>query len=280
MPISPEDRRLFLKNTSGLDNSFRLGGKLQQPAYYHWLEHLFHSLLKDKAVRQLFQQLAAWDMYTYRHSFDVFLLGSLVAQQLEWPNIREIACGLLLHDIGKTAIPRTVLTKQKTPTLAEWKMLKSHAKQGYSILKDRGFSEFISSMAYRHHERMDGSGYPNGAPASKLEDPVRLLSVLDVYSALSLDRPYLRAVSPLQAVHLLRKEAGPLEPEYIRVFCEFLGIFPTGATVQLTSGATAVIADIDEDLPTLPLVRDIQTHEAFYLPVDQTVRISQWIDPL
>lgn len=280
MPISPEDRRLFLKNTSGLDNGFRAGGKLQQPAYYHWLEYLFHSLMKDQAVRQLFQQLAAWDMYTYRHSFDVFLLGSLAAHRLEWPNIREMACGLLLHDIGKTAIPRTVLTKQTSPTVAEWNMLKSHARQGYSILKDHGFSELISSMAYRHHERLDGSGYPNGVPASKLEDPVRLLSVLDVYSALSLDRPYLRAVSPLQAVQLLRKEAGSLDPEYIRFFCEFLGIFPAGSTVQLTNGTTAVIIGCDDISSTLPLVRDIRTHETFYLPVDQTLRISRWIDPL
>jgi HD-GYP domain-containing protein (c-di-GMP phosphodiesterase class II) len=279
MPINEDDRRLFLKNTLGLDHGYRLGGKLHQPSYYSWLEQLFHSLMQDDTTRRLFQQLANWDKYTHRHSFDVFLLGSLLAHQLAWPNIREIACGLLLHDIGKTAIPRSILRKQQTPTLPEWKLLQTHARHGFDILTAHGYSDTITSMAHSHHERLDGNGYPHGKAASALEDPVRLLSVVDVYSALSLDRPYLSAVPPHQAVPMVCEEVGPLDPRYVRAFCELLGIFPAGATVQLTNDASAIILDMEEALPTLPLVRDNQTNETFYLPIDQTIQIHQWIDP-
>ena len=279
MPVNEDHRRLFLKNTLGLDDGYRLGGKLHLSSQYPWLEQFFHSLMQDKSTRRLFQQLANWDMYTYRHSFDVFLLGSLLAHQLAWPNRREIARGLLLHDIGKTAIPRSVLTKPDTPTLPEWTLLQTHARQGYDILTSYGFSDTVACMAHSHHERLDGRGYPDGKAASDLEDPVRLLAVVDVYSALSLDRPYLSAVPPHQAVPMVREEVGPLDPRYVRALGELLGIFPLGATVQLTNGATAVIVDMEEALPTLPRVRNSQTNETFYLPIDQTIQINQWIDP-
>lgn len=280
MHISPTDRRLFLKNTLGLDSGYRLGGKLHCPSHYQWLEQLFHSLMQDLDIRQLFQQLAYWDVYTSRHAFDVFLLGSLLAQHLKWPKVHELAYGLLLHDIGKTTIPRSILTKPTAPSLTEWKLLKTHARHGQDILQARGFSATTVSMAQGHHERLDGSGYPHGVLASDLDDPVRLLAVVDVYSALTLDRPYLQAVSPHRAVHMIRSEVGPLDPRYVRAFCELLGIFPLGASVSLSNGTTAIIVDIDERLPTLPLVKDSQTDNTFYLPIDQTVRIHRWIGPL
>lgn len=280
MPINEDHRRWFLKNTLGLDDGYRLGGTLYHPSHYPWLEQLFDSLMQDDMTCRLLQQLANWDMYTYRHSFDVFLLGSLLAHQLAWPNRREIARGLLLHDIGKTAIPRSVLTKPDTPTLPEWTLLQTHARQGYDILTSYGFSDTVACMAHSHHERLDGRGYPDGKAASDLRHPERLLAVVDVYSALSLDRPYLPAVPPHRAMHTIRDEVGSLDSRYVRALGELLGIFPVGATVQLTNGATAVVIAIEEAFPTLPFVRNSQTKESFFLPIDQTIQVHQWIDPL
>ncbi|WP_179123997.1 HD-GYP domain-containing protein [Marinococcus halophilus] len=201
---------------------------MYDPSHYQWFEQLFHSLMQDAATRQLFHQLARWDRYTSRHSFNVFVLGSLLAHRLKWPNIQEIASGLLLHDIGKTTVSRTVLMKTEAPIWTEWQPLKTHPRKGHDPLKANRFSANAISMAQEHHERLDGSGYPDEALASDLEDPARLLAVVDIYSALTLDRPYLQALSSYRAVHMIREEVGPLDPRYVRAFCELLGIFPQG----------------------------------------------------
>jgi HD-GYP domain-containing protein (c-di-GMP phosphodiesterase class II) len=96
----------------------------------------------------------------------------------------------LLHDIGKISIPKSILTKPGELAEEEWALIRAHTKQGYSILKDANLPWPAAEAALQHHERLDGSGYPNGITGDKLSLEVSILAVCDVVEAMSSHRPY------------------------------------------------------------------------------------------
>src|SRR3989304_2622297 len=96
----------------------------------------------------------------------------------------------LLHDIGKISIPTSILTKPGELAEEEWALIRAHTTQGYSILKDANLPWPVADAALQHHERLDGSGYPNGITGDKLSLEVSILAVCDVVEAMSSHRPY------------------------------------------------------------------------------------------
>jgi HD-GYP domain-containing protein (c-di-GMP phosphodiesterase class II) len=96
----------------------------------------------------------------------------------------------LLHDIGKISIPTSILTKPGELSEEEWALIRAHTKQGYHILKDANLPWPVADVALQHHERLDGSGYPDGITGDRLSLEVTILAVCDVVEAMSSHRPY------------------------------------------------------------------------------------------
>jgi HD-GYP domain-containing protein (c-di-GMP phosphodiesterase class II) len=110
----------------------------------------------------------------------------------------------LFHDIGKVTIPRSILTKPGQLAEEEWALIRAHTKQGYSILKDADLPWPIAEAALQHHERLDGSGYPDGITGDKLSLEVKILAVCDVVEAMSSHRPYRPARTTAEVLQELR----------------------------------------------------------------------------
>jgi len=159
-------------------------------------------------VGGLVRLLAAKDEYTEGHTRRVALLAVEVGEELGLPpaRLRELATGGLLHDIGKLSVPDEVLKKPAALDDAEYALVQKHTVWGDALLGRLGFSPRIRQLVRDHHERLDGTGYPNGATALSLE--TRLLAVCDVYDALRSDRVYREAWLHERAIALLRDEAG------------------------------------------------------------------------
>ena len=132
------------------------------------------------------------DPYTAQHQQRVADLARLVGRSMSLPDevIEKLYFYGLLHDIGKISIPKSILTKPGELSGEEWALIRAHTRQGYNILKDANLPWPIAEVALRHHERLDGSGYPNGVRGSKLSLEISILAVCDVVEAMSSHRPY------------------------------------------------------------------------------------------
>ncbi len=162
-------------------------------------------------VRALLLSLQEKDRSTEQHTRRVAMLAVQVGEQLRLPpaTLRQLAVGGLLHDIGKLSVPDAVLQKPGKLTGEEFGEIKKHPGAGVKLLRELGgFSEPIIKLVGEHHERLDGSGYPDGLAGPQLGIGPRLLAVCDVFDALTDNRVYRSAWEVQDALALLRSEAG------------------------------------------------------------------------
>jgi HD-GYP domain-containing protein (c-di-GMP phosphodiesterase class II) len=162
-------------------------------------------------VRALTLRLAEKDEYTEEHTRRVGLRAVQVGEELGLPptRLRVLATGGLLHDIGKLSVPDEILKKPGPLDDDEFAVIKLHPEWGHRLLGELGgFPEPVRRLVLDHHERLDGSGYPNRLAGEALDLETRVLAVCDVYDALLSERVYRPAWSHERAIQLLRDEAG------------------------------------------------------------------------
>lgn len=177
-------------------------------------------------VRSLMRRLAGTDAYTAGHTRRVALLATRIGEDLHLPHarLRELALAGLLHDVGKLQVPDAVLKKPGPLTDDEFALIRRHPVAGEALLAALGgFSDGVRRVVRGHHERLDGSGYPDGR--RDLDLATRILAVCDVYDALVTARVYRGAWSHEDAVALLRREAGTgFDPGVVEALCRVLGV--------------------------------------------------------
>jgi putative nucleotidyltransferase with HDIG domain len=162
-------------------------------------------------VRALMLSLARKDRSTEQHTRRVAMLAVKVGEALKLPpaTLRHLAVGALLHDIGKLAVPESILQKPGALTDAEFDEIKRHPGAGVELIDELGgFADDVRRLVHEHHERLDGSGYPQGLQGIQLGIGPRILAVCDVFDALSSDRVYRDAWTEEAALSLLRENAG------------------------------------------------------------------------
>lgn len=161
------------------------------------LKHSFIDLAQTVS-----RAMACRDPYTAGHEERVADLSLLIGKKLglDENRLEGLYIGGLLHDIGKIAIPESILSKPGELNEEEWNLVRTHAKRGYEILQDTNLPWPVADMAVHHHERLDGSGYPHGISGDELSMEVRILSVCDVVEAMSSHRPYRPAKSKVDVL--------------------------------------------------------------------------------
>jgi hypothetical protein len=161
-------------------------------------------------VRSLLVSLAEKDAYTEEHTRRVALRAVQVGEELGLSplRLRELAMGALVHDVGKLAVPDSILKKPDKLTSEEFEVVQRHSETGYRTLKELGFRESVRRLVLDHHERLDGTGYPRGLSGPAISLDARILAVCDVYDALISTRVYREAWTHERAISLLHEEAG------------------------------------------------------------------------
>lgn len=192
-----------------------------------WLFEREKSLLKDLVranEETLLGLVAALDMKehnTQRHSQRVRQNTLLLAERYGLDETRKkvIGFGALLHDVGKIAVPDAILLKPAQLTDDELKVMRKHPAVGYGIVSQIGFLREAADIVHSHHERFDGSGYPQGLKGEVIPLGARLFAVVDVYDALTSTRPYRTPLSHADALVEIRKESGRhFDPKVVETF--------------------------------------------------------------
>ena len=216
--------------------------------------------------------LSADHEFPHGDAAGVAALGMLIAKRLlerhGWVDFRGerridrreqrlayLGIGLLMHDIGKLAIPDRVLQKRGDLTEEEWALMRRHPEDGVALLS-QSVSPLVADVVRSHHERWDGSGYPRGRAADDISQLARIAAVADVYDAVTTERPYAPARPPHEAVRLVREGAGTqFDPEVVAAFCHVVLPFPPGQEIEAPDGRIGVVVDADPERPEAPLVR-------------------------
>jgi putative nucleotidyltransferase with HDIG domain len=148
------------------------------------------------------------DYKTYTHCMHVFIYSVAVFQTYDMTDgeIFECALGALLHDVGKAKIPRRILNKRGALTTAERAVIKEHPVHGVSMCAHLPMTQNTINCILFHHEKLDGTGYPAGLKGDNIPMPVRIISMSDVYDALTTERPYAEAMLPYEALTLMRHD--------------------------------------------------------------------------
>jgi putative nucleotidyltransferase with HDIG domain/PAS domain S-box-containing protein len=175
----------------------------------------------EGAVLAMSQVVETRDPYTAGHERRVAELATAIGEQMgmEGAELDGLRLGSLIHDIGKVAVPAEILAKPGRLSQVEFNLIKQHAQAGYEILSVIDFGRPVAEMVLQHHERLDGSGYPNGLSAADLMPETRILSVADVVEAMSSHRPYRAALGKEAALAEIRDGAGTRYDAEVAAVC-------------------------------------------------------------
>ncbi|MDR2209141.1 MAG: HD-GYP domain-containing protein [Azoarcus sp.] len=253
----------------GMMNDVRMGKQISVEQVEPVVERIVDSIFRRQDALLPLAQLKNHDNYTFQHSVSVCALMTAFARTMDLPReiIREIATGALLHDVGKATIPDPVLNKPGKLTDAEFEQMKTHAVQSKIILEATpGISPVALSVAALHHERFDGSGYPNRLKGDEIDRYGQMSAIVDVYDAITSDRCYHEGMPPTEALRkMLEWSKFHFNPELVQVFIRSLGIYPTGSLVRLESGRLAIVDEQHPDNLTKPRVKIIFHTRGYYL---------------
>jgi len=190
-------------------------------------------------------RLKQQDQYTYQHSLGASIWAVALGRQLGLSkrDLRSLAVGGLLFDVGKLSVEPELLSATRPLSEEEFRKVKNHVALGVEMVRESGKlpSDVIDMIAY-HHERHDGSGYPNGLKGEEIPVFARIAAIVDCYDAITSHRSYARAVPPSQAIKMLYDWKGvDFQAELVEAFIQAIGIYPAGSLVELSTGEVAVV---------------------------------------
>jgi HD-GYP domain-containing protein (c-di-GMP phosphodiesterase class II) len=197
---------------------------------------------------------------TYTHSSNVSLLCNVFGEWigLGTDDLVTLTGAALIHDIGKLKIPRHILNKPDRLSDDEFKVMKSHTVRGYELLKNQDISDSAKLAALMHHEKIDGTGYPFGMTGERINRIARIITICDIYDAMTSDRVYRKAVCPFDVIGMFeQKSYGELDTEYLLVFLKNVAYTYLHRNVILTDGSVGEIVFIDANHLTRPLIRTL-----------------------
>lgn len=260
------EANVIVRNMMG---DIRLGKQIELEKIEPVVTQIVDSIFRQQDALLPLSLLKTHDEYTFQHSVSVCTLMTSFARALELPReiIHEIAIGALLHDVGKAKVPDAILNKPAKLTDAEFDKMKSHVVQSKVILLGTpGISGIALDVAAQHHERFDGTGYPNKLKGEQISLYGQMGAIVDVYDALTSNRCYHKGRPPTEALRkLLEWSKFHFKPDLVQAFIRTIGIYPSGSLVRLESGRLAVVQEQHADKLMQPTVKVMFHTKGHYL---------------
>ncbi|MEL7477850.1 MAG: HD-GYP domain-containing protein [Pseudomonadota bacterium] len=244
-----------LKNLYG---ELTIGAKLDVSLLNQVSNDIVDSVLRNSNAMAILSRLRDKDGYNWRHMINCTILMSVFAKYLgiKSEQIQQLALGAMLHDVGHTKLPQGLINKTENVNEFEFKALKKHVVQSLGLVKgEAGISNLIMDMILNHHERIDGSGYPRGLSGTKISKPARMMAIVDVYDAMTSERPHQSGEEPIHALRYLLANKHQFDAQLVQKFIKCLGVHPVGTIVRLTNDRLALVLEGNKKSPMKPKVK-------------------------
>jgi HD-GYP domain-containing protein (c-di-GMP phosphodiesterase class II) len=228
-----------------LTHDIRLGGSFEVEAVQEVVDEMVESIVRNPDALMWVARLREQDIGTYGHGLQVSVYLTAFGRHLGFPKplLASLAQIGLLLDVGKMRLPRELLEKQGRLTTDEFEQVKAHVQHSLEILGETpNFDPEVIQGIAQHHERMNGSGYPNGLMGEEIAVTGRMAGIVDCFAALINHRPYAAAVSSYEALRSLTAWGGDYFHEpLVQQFVSSVGVFPVGSLIELSSGEVAIV---------------------------------------
>jgi len=226
-------------------NEVRMGKSIESERVKKVVNSMVDSILRNPDALVSLTQMKNYDEYTFLHSLDVCILALSMARHMSLSRgeMMEIGIGALLHDVGKMRIAPHILKKPAPLSETEWVDMRKHPIYSLEIMEaSHDLPDKSKELALQHHERYNGKGYPFGVKGEKIGIFGQVAAVVDVYDAITTDRPYQKAIQPHEAIRQIY-EKGYLEFDRLLVerFIQCIGIYPFGTFVLLDTEEMAIV---------------------------------------
>ncbi|CAH1387724.1 HD-GYP domain-containing protein [Candidatus Nitrotoga sp. M5] len=242
-----------------LFNEVRLGNAIKLDDVASLTNEINKSVIRNSSALISLTRLKNADDYTYLHSIAVCALMIALGRQLglEREVLKQAGIAGLLHDIGKIFIPPKVLNKPGKLTDEEFNIVKTHPLKGWEFLKKSdGICDVTLDVCRHHHERVDGTGYPDKLSGEALTLFARMGAICDIYDAITSNRCYKKGWDPAESIRKMAEwQSGHLDEVIFHAFVKTVGIYPIGTLLKLKSGRLGVVTDQSKSSLTTPLVK-------------------------
>jgi len=236
----------------------RMGKALSSDDALPIVEEISTSVMRNPGALIGLARLKDKDDYTYMHSVAVCALMVALARQLGLNDeqVRQAGLAGLLHDVGKMMIPLSILNKPGKLTDAEFEKMRSHPAEGHKmLLEGSGIGEAALDVCLHHHEKVDGSGYPERLTDAQISLYAKMGAVCDVYDAITSNRPYKNGWEPAESLRKMAEwSKGHFDTTIFHAFVKSVGIYPIGSLVKLESGHLGVIIEQTEKSLLKPIL--------------------------
>jgi putative nucleotidyltransferase with HDIG domain len=263
----------------GIMDDIRLGRQIEIDASKAVVEKITGSVMRNSNAMQSMRRMKHHDDYTFLHSVSVctMLTSFSKAVGLDVASTHDVALGGLLHDIGKMRVNLSVLNKPARLSDEEFRHMKSHVVLGSDLLRQMsGVPKISFEPLEMHHERFDGSGYPNGLKGMEISQVGRMSAIVDVYDAITSDRCYHNPMGPADGIRkLFEWSKFHFDPALVQIFVKSIGIYPVGTLVRLESGRLGIVIEQRESNLLTPVVRVVFDAKRDYYITPEDVDLSR-----
>lgn len=216
-------------------------------------------VMKNRECLMNIIEIKNYNEYSYIHSMQVGILSTIIGKNLGYKNrqLKELATAGMLHDVGKLNIPLSILDKEGPLTDEEFDIMKKHPAYAMEKLSSsRELSKDTLEGIISHHEKIDGTGYPNNLKDKEIHDFGKIIAVADVYDALTSDRSYRKAWKPHNAINYMMSYSGThFDVDILSAFLISAAAYPVGVLVSLSNGLKGVVINTVSGLPLNPIVK-------------------------
>lgn len=279
--ISEETRVKSIKTMQEVLVKVQLVERVDSSEVRNVAKAIVAEVLKNKDTLLHLNDIRSYDDYTFAHSVHVSVLSVIIGLAMGYNEeaLTNLSLGALLHDIGKMLIPKEILNKPGYLTKDEMEIMKLHSEYGFEILRREVDMPLLAAhVAFQHHEKLDGSGYPRGLSNTDIHEYARIVAVADIYDALTSDRPYSKAIFPHEAYEILRDSANRhLDGEIVGILFKQVAIFPLGSVVLLNTGEIAIVSKVLPDLQFRPVVTVIANQDGSFLTKKYQLDLSKYL---
>lgn len=233
-------------------------GNVDTNNLYKLVDNILFNSNKGQNLLSYMCRLKSSDDVTYNHCLNVSILASIFGKWLHLNDyqIHNLTLAGMLHDIGKTQIDESILKKTSKLTDDEYKAIQKHTTLGYNLISKTNLDIGIKQAVLMHHEKMNGDGYPLGLDWNNIHSYAKIVSIVDIYDAMTSDRPYHKRYHPFKVIKMFEEECyGLLDTEFLYVFLEHIAHNFLGDSVELSNGEIGKIIFINKQSPSRPIIQ-------------------------
>jgi putative nucleotidyltransferase with HDIG domain len=255
-----ESMSVIMKNTA------KVADKKIMSEYVKTVEDLISYVSENRDISKSLYDIQTYSNSNFVHSIDVCIMSTIIGHAMRFDPfaLRELGVAAILHDIGKTQLPKAIADKTGNLNGEDLQKFKEHPYLGATMLKKNiRISDNIVKAVQQHHERVDGKGYPYGLEGKSIHRFARIICVSDVYDTVTNSKDYKKAFSPNDAYELILAGSGIMfDEEVVKAFRKSFSVYPLGCCVKLSNGVESYVVKQNENFPDRPIVRVLYDPES------------------